>query len=758
MHRRPRPDAPPLVLLAFLALTARYHGQLVSDHSLSNRASNPSMASEFYARAALERLGQYDGGALDQPSLECLQALLMLGLYQWGIGNSYKAFRLIGDAVRMTQAMGLAAGCTLVDEQLASSSTLNIERQSSDQRPQRPNRGHTGYDAGELFLKDEIRRRTFWSCFIMDRYLSSGQPSLQMFDVEKLRIQLPCSEFKFLSKERVLTESLTKEIHREMREAPQSQRQIRPRSNVAPSSFLCNSDQAFRRGISHEQVDKAITKSEVGSSESVLSRVMKIIEIWGRVARWSCEGGRRTESRPPWDERSTFYGLEHSLFSFQHTLPEDLTFTNDHTSAYIAKGSSTPYVLMHTVYFLCLVVLHREYVPYIPWKCSKPEGPVDEPTFSPAKYDIPEGWWEESATRLFKAARSILNLVQKCRDRDVLVESFIVGFAVFLVAFVGVYCDNFPYMDTTYAMCSKSPTSSSRAYVAQPLPPSATRNGHHSKQAELAVDIMVHMRPRLKVAAEWCKTIINERDDYPSKIKRYKEAKGGGGLDLWVNEGRFNPPNTLRNKYEEVDSPASERRSTSIHDISASDAESVPVKGEAMEGVERRSNHARDHFSPIDGICDLAAAMHTSNNVSSNQGGVPIPPHHYTDSEAVQNSLCYDLEKQHRSSLSSQFTTQPYRIPQSGFTTSHTPMTSFGSPNLYSLPFRYDDLFDQSQHYPGSPGRGTQAAVLSQPHHQAANTTYWGSDGYSTGDTLGYMDALGVIEVQDTQQQLMTGF
>ncbi len=234
----------------------------------------------------------------------------MLGLYEWGIGNSYKAFRLVGDAIRMTQAMGLAAEPKVADEQLVSSSVSYSKTQATDRSPQDRIRAHKGYNARDISVQEEIRIRTFWSCFIMDRYLSSGQPSLQMFDVEKLRIRLPCSEIDFLSKRRVLTESFTAEARGGVRVVSQSygQRNSRQssaepwpllpqRSKPVPKSFRCQRDQALGRGldrkVDHEQYDQENVKCQTGPNESVLSRVMMIIEIWGRVAKWSCEGGRR---------------------------------------------------------------------------------------------------------------------------------------------------------------------------------------------------------------------------------------------------------------------------------------------------------------------------------------------------------------------------------------------------------------------------------------------------------------------------------
>jgi len=92
---------------------------------------------------------------------------------------------------------------------------------------------------------------------------------------------------------------------------------------------------------------------------------------------------------------------------------------------------------MHTVHLLCSIMLHREYVPFIPLRCSKPQGPLDSPLFPPDQYEIPPGFWDDSARECFKAARDLIDLLRTCQEYEVLVETPIVGFATYTVAFCG---------------------------------------------------------------------------------------------------------------------------------------------------------------------------------------------------------------------------------------------------------------------------------------------------------------------------------
>lgn len=48
------------------------------------------------------------------------------------------------------------------------------------------------------FIVEEIKRRTFWSCYIVDRYISSGDYKPRRIHVKEALVQLPCSQEAFL--------------------------------------------------------------------------------------------------------------------------------------------------------------------------------------------------------------------------------------------------------------------------------------------------------------------------------------------------------------------------------------------------------------------------------------------------------------------------------------------------------------------------------------------------------------------------------
>ncbi|KAI7155157.1 hypothetical protein KC349_g7180 [Hortaea werneckii] len=541
-----RPPASPEFLLAFLALTARFHPKLVAHHSpaTSTRSSNPLIASEYYAAAANERLVQ----CLDHNyvhDIERCQASLMLGLHEWGMCRGSKAWIIIGMAIRAAQAMGLQYERDLDDEPMSRSRAVGqeAERLGMGRREKGVSAPHDSEE--DMFIRQEVRRRTFWSCYIMDRYLSSGKYRPQMLHAHELRIQLPASERSFLFAEKVRTLMLGEDERKILREDVQNHRQ---------QSVALGTGSSSERNMTSSQrlaVDGAEGRLEAGPEEGLVSRYVKILEIYGRVVTWSCSGGRRTEQYPPWDPRCQWHNLRQQCLDFKASLPRQHTLTPQNTQAHITLKTSTPYTLMHTVYLLCQIMLHREYVPFVAIRCARPQGPLDPPLFPSGEYSVPAGFWDESARECFRSAREIMDLVGSCQEWNALVETPIVGFAIYTVAFVGVYCINFPWMDPEGYMCSQ-PTS----VTASNSDGSKAEGSAGFQAAKKALEIIGDMRRRLNMAHGWFSTIkkmhkyfvrlkkdykkntaaLNSSDDESGIAGRnlsLREGGEGGGLEEW---------------------------------------------------------------------------------------------------------------------------------------------------------------------------------------------------------------------------------
>ena len=164
---------------------------------------------------------------------------------------------------------------------------------------------------------------------------------------------------------------------------------------------------------------------------------------------------------------------------------------------------------MHVVYFLSLIVLHRAYLPFLPLRCSEPVGPLDEPTFLRDQYAVPDGFWRESTRELFRAARNMMDLVIACQERGVLVETPIIGFAIYNAAFMGIYAAHFNYMDVDGYLSPR-----------QGLSPTSTGITNQPQlQTRKSLDILRDMRPRLGLATGWFRT-LNRLHTYFVRVKK----------------------------------------------------------------------------------------------------------------------------------------------------------------------------------------------------------------------------------------------
>ncbi|KAL5338851.1 fungal-specific transcription factor domain-containing protein [Aspergillus crustosus] len=508
----PNPAAPKvepnhLIPLGVLALTARFHHNLAVAFSAPSPGTptNPLIASEYYATALRSRLAGVEGASLAVPDLTRVQALLMLALHEWGMCRGKSAWLYVGMAIRLSQAMGLPF--ELENDVLSrdvpafktEAEMFGIPRGRSEQKEQ----------TSDDVIAQETKRRTFWACFILDRCLSSGKYRPRMIRVKELGIQLP-SDNAFAFGERVRTSRLSDPAGRRPQsfgsqgvQIPSIRQSI---GGFGDEKLISNgSDNRPWSPVSRrkDSAEEDIDRWEIGAEESVLSRAIRVIRIWGSIAKWSCAGGRRNEQLPPWHPDSRFFRLRTLLGEFRDGLSRNLQYSprNTDTQHVMYKNTIPPYTIMHLVYFLSVIVLHRAYVPFLPVRCSEPIGPLDEPL---ERTGMPDGFWRDSARELFAAARQLIDLVVTCQQRGVLVENPLIGFAIYNAAFVGIYAAHFPQMDLDGALA--------------PVPRSDPQSQGQA-QSRKALDILRDMRPRLKMAAGWFRT-LNRLHSYFSKVKR----------------------------------------------------------------------------------------------------------------------------------------------------------------------------------------------------------------------------------------------
>lgn len=254
----PRPPHGPILLLAFLTQTARYHAGLVSQLK-----KEPTAIAALFAEATRKRV---DDSSKDTASLERTQALLMLGFHEWTELQGQQGWIRIRLAISCAQLLGYQFDAKFDDRKESVGSDFDDE-----------------FAQQEKFIDREIQRRTFWSCFIMDQYLSSGLSRPPMLAVADMgMIQLPCSDTAFSHGQKVRTRLL----------GETDERYERRRRKISKSA-----DRSCERpnGNHHdyEKRDKPEVEWEVGKEEGELSLYIQAVNHFGRVMKWACAGGRR---------------------------------------------------------------------------------------------------------------------------------------------------------------------------------------------------------------------------------------------------------------------------------------------------------------------------------------------------------------------------------------------------------------------------------------------------------------------------------
>ncbi|OAA62550.1 Transcription factor [Niveomyces insectorum RCEF 264] len=140
-------QVPSWLLGSVCALASRY------THHPSGYQASVSLGEEYARRARAE----IDS---DEPSIDCLQALLLLALAFVASGKGKKSYMLLSNAIGMAVAMELHREVDIT--------------------------------AGILPVEREMRRRLFWTCYLLDRFMACGSRRPSLINDSTVLLRLPC--------------------------------------------------------------------------------------------------------------------------------------------------------------------------------------------------------------------------------------------------------------------------------------------------------------------------------------------------------------------------------------------------------------------------------------------------------------------------------------------------------------------------------------------------------------------------------------
>jgi len=338
MRRLAAGNVAPVLVLAVCAVSARF-----SKHP-DIRTEPAFLRGEDWARAAREiALKRYD-----TPNITILIVYLLLGLHEFGTCQGGRSWMLAGMAQRMAFALLLHKD-------------LDHNGWGKDQKGQQ--------EKSQLSPTDrEIRRRTMWACFLMDRFNASGTDRPMQMTEDFVNIPLPIKESYFQMELSAPTETLSGKV-------------LHP---VKPDTG---------------QMEDA--KKNLGTS----AYYIRLVSIWGNLVRYWNLGGREKERYPMWSTSSEFHTLRESILSFHRNLPDSMQWNAENLQNHASEKTANQFVFVHLVYNQLMLFMNRFALPYSGFK-------------RPPK-DMPQQFHTEAARRAIEAANQVSLLIKEAIEHKV---------------------------------------------------------------------------------------------------------------------------------------------------------------------------------------------------------------------------------------------------------------------------------------------------------------------------------------------------
>ncbi|KAL2825126.1 fungal-specific transcription factor domain-containing protein [Aspergillus pseudoustus] len=271
---------------------------------------------------------------LDKISIDNLMAAQFLYDYALRVNNFAQAFMLGGLTARMAQAL-----------------QINLEY-STDVLCQEPGRN--------LSIQErESRRRLMWACFVTDALLGSGVDQLTLISERDIKIQLPCSERRFLQESPCITQTLNGNIL----------------GFIRPEAIPPNPEENM----------------------GIMASFIQHIRIRKQVLRYI---KHLDTAIPPWLPNSEFTILDQACTEWHDSLPLNLQWTT--STIYTRKASSQlgALVLLHCSHHQTLCDLYRLGAPALFKLRSAIEFPPEQ-----SEYLLKMRW------DLFQAAKALAAII-----------------------------------------------------------------------------------------------------------------------------------------------------------------------------------------------------------------------------------------------------------------------------------------------------------------------------------------------------------
>ncbi|TKA30992.1 hypothetical protein B0A50_01960 [Salinomyces thailandicus] len=349
---------PPVLMLAVCGISARF-----SNHP-AVRTEPAFLRGESWASAARDiALRRYD-----TPSITILIVYLILGLHEFGTCQGGRSWMFGGMAQRMAYALQL--------------------HKDLDHDP-KMRRGSEGKNReGDLTFTDrEIRRRTMWSCFLMDRFNSSGTDRPIFVAEQYIRAQLPIKENYYELEITGPTEDLEGNVPNPVE--PDTGQVSNPKDNMGVAAYL-----------------------------------IRLVAIWGKLVHYLNLGGKDRDSKPMWEEHSVFQTILRDTETWRESLPESMKYSAENLENFASEKMANQFLFMHIVYNQIILFSNRFALPAPGVRTQLPK-------------ETPQDFIQSSSRAAFEAANQISTLVHESMDH--LVVAPFAGYCAFFSSTVHIY-------------------------------------------------------------------------------------------------------------------------------------------------------------------------------------------------------------------------------------------------------------------------------------------------------------------------------
>lgn len=219
---------------------------------------------------------------------------------------------------------------------------------------------HKRNGTGELsFIDREIRRRTMWSCFLMDRFNSSGTDRPIFIKEESIKVQLPIKERCFQLDMPGPTENLNGDV-------------LHP---VSPGEGQL---------------------SDARDNMGVAAYMIRSIALWGHIVNYLNLGGKDQDPHPMWHPDSTYTRLIKQAEAFEASLPESMVFNAENLHTHETETLANQFLFLHLSIQQNILFMNKN--------AADQSGARSPP-------DTPREFATEAGKKAFKAAERITELL-----------------------------------------------------------------------------------------------------------------------------------------------------------------------------------------------------------------------------------------------------------------------------------------------------------------------------------------------------------